>query len=115
MPVFSRQILGEKENTRLVNTKNTRLVNVRKKTQGGHPGQHSYQKENMEYSNNITSTDFNQSLEVFNDLFEDCSVDYKKLALAMIELNSAVYALADHLRETNLTYSSLSSKKQIKG
>jgi hypothetical protein len=69
----------------------------------------------MVYSNDITSTDFKQSLDVFNDLFEDCAVDYKKLALAMIELNSAVFALADHLRETNLTYSALSSKKQIKG
>jgi hypothetical protein len=58
---------------------------------------------------------FNQAHSSDKDLFEDLTQDYKSLALTLIEFNKAIYAMGDHLIESLLTYSRLSTKNQIKG
>jgi hypothetical protein len=50
---------------------------------------------------------FKQVSESNKDLFDE--------ALTLSKLNQAIYAMGDHLRQSLLTYSRLSTKNQIKG
>jgi hypothetical protein len=69
----------------------------------------------MDRPNNILRPDFKQLDSSSNDLFSKVQVDYMAMAKTLIEFNKAIYQMANDLRESLLTYSARSSKKQIKG
>lgn len=49
------------------------------------------------------------------NLFDDMNQDFQNLALTLIEFNKAVHTMGDHLKQSLLTYSELSTKNQRKG
>jgi hypothetical protein len=62
-----------------------------------------------------TTTLLNQDIPSVENLFDDVVKDYKTMALALIEFNQAIQSMGDHLRQSLLTYSLRSTKKQNKG
>lgn len=69
----------------------------------------------MSNPKDIIRPDFKQHSTESKEIFTASGPDYKTMALTLIEFNKAIYALADNLRDSLLTYSRLSTKKQNKG
>ena len=58
---------------------------------------------------------FKQVPDSDKNLFDDMNQDFQHLALTLIEFNRVVHAMGNHLKQSLLTHSELSTKKQIKG